>query len=245
MTESDSENEPTPDNEPDAIVPPVPAEAAEEDDDGPGWLPAILAGTLLLGILGFICCGVSTWVLFQKRTEFAVRTLKGSYLPQLEQSLLQPEEKLLVVRRVKELATDMERGKYEQWQAAGIMQRLQRLPVVQWGELEAVDGHIRKSEAEDRSDSLQELSRLRRGVELGKVTSFDFEDVLKPVMEADAQSSTGRRLVQPLTDELVKEVIKRAKLVSDRSEVPNKSFDVSIDEILSREIELGKNEGGF
>ena len=50
----------------------------QEDNQGPGWLPALMAGSVILGIAGFICCGVSTWVLFQKRTELAVRTLRGT-----------------------------------------------------------------------------------------------------------------------------------------------------------------------
>lgn len=204
-----------------------------------------MAGTLLLGIMGFVCCGVSTWVLFQQRTEFAVRTLRGSYLPALQQSWLEPAEKKAVVDRIEALASELETGQYENWQSAGVMQRLQRLPVLQWGELAAVEGYVRKSDDPQKDWSLMQLSRLRRAVELDKVTSFDFEDVLKPVLVSDDNAPSGRRMIQPLPDEGVVEVVQLAELVADRSDVPEKMFDVQIDQIIRREIETGLSEGGF
>ena len=62
----------------------VPGTETVRDEQGPGWLPALMAGGVLLGIFGFIFCGVSTWVLFQKRTQLAIRALKGAYVTELE-----------------------------------------------------------------------------------------------------------------------------------------------------------------
>lgn len=125
------------------------------------------------------------------------------------------------------------------------MQRLQRLPVLQWGELAAVEGYVRKSDDPQKDRSLMQFSRLRRAVELDKVTSFDFEDVLKPVLVSDQDSPSGRRLVQPFTAEGVGEVVELAARMADRSQVPEKMFDVPIDQIVRREIETGFSEGGF
>ena len=218
----------------------------EGDDEGPGWMPAILAGTLLMGIVGFIVCAFSTWVLFQKRTEFAIRTLKGSYVLQLEQSLLDPESKSTLVKEIKGLIADLERGKYENWQAAGIMQRLQRLPVIQWGELQAIEAFLKKQAGDEQAGQIRQLSRLRQGVELGMVTSFDVEVVLQPVRRPDPDSLTGSQLVQPLNKEQVSEVIHRARLAADRAAVPEQTFDsMRIDSIVRSEIERGASEGGF
>ena len=49
-----------------------------EVDHGPGWLPAVMAAVVLMGIVGCILCAFTTWVLFQKRTELAIRTLGWS-----------------------------------------------------------------------------------------------------------------------------------------------------------------------
>jgi hypothetical protein len=209
-------------------------------------MPAILAASALMGIVGFVVCAFSTWILFQKRTEFAIRTLRGAYIAEIEQSLLEPAAKSAVASEIEKLAADLERGKYENWQAAGIMQRLQRLPVIQWGELQAVEAFLAKSEDDKRQDQIQQLQRLRRAVELDKVTSFDFEDVLQPVRRSDPDSASGHVLVRPMTEEHVGEVVQRARLVSDRAKIPEESFeDVRIESIVRREIERGASIGGF
>jgi hypothetical protein len=48
-----------------------------------------------------------------------------------------------------------------------------------------------------------------------------------------------------LTQNQVEEVVLRAKLVADREKIPDETFDVPIESILRREIELGASEGGF
>ncbi|GAA5506771.1 hypothetical protein [Novipirellula caenicola] len=226
-------------------APPNHTASQTADDQGPGWMPAILAATLLMGMAGFIFCGVSTWFLFQKRGELAVRTIRGSYIPDIEQSRLSPEQKQLIVKRLETFAESVERNEYENWQAAGVMQRLQRLPVLQWGELAAVESFVIEQDQGDTEESLKQISRLRRAAELDQATSFDFEDVLSPVHEP-ADNALGRQLVQPFTSTAVNEVISRAKLVADRSDIPDEMFtDIALDAIVQEQIDAGIAEGGF
>jgi len=216
------------------------------NQQGPGWLPALMAMSLLAGMAGFICCGVTTWVLYQKRTELAVRTLEGAYITELEQSYLDPSTKRAVVDEVKELISGMEAGDYENWQSAAIMQRLQRLPVVQWGDLQAIELFITKGSGAEKDEQLKEISRLEQAVVDGAVTSFDFQDVLEPVHRADPKSSSGFSLILPLTAEPVAEVCLRAKLVADRAKVANRRFPkVDLSAIVRREISQGSTTGGF
>ncbi len=216
-----------------------------DDQQGPGWMPIVLAATLLMGIVGFIGCGVSTWLLFQKRVPLAIRTLRSTYIPEVQQSLLDPAEKKATLAQLEELAADLERGKYENWQAAGVMQRLVRLPVLQWGELSAIESFIRRGFGEDADAAVKNLSRLRRAVELNKATSIDFEDVLEPALVGD-DSARRRRLSDELNREMVEDVAHRAKLVADRSEVPDQDFpEVKINVIIRRQIEAGLKEGSY
>ena len=228
--------------------PSEPAKPDESDDvrnEGPGWMPIIMAATLLMGMVGFIGCGLSTWLLFQKRVPLAIRTLRATYIPEVEQSLLEPEEKKATIAQLEELTEELERGKYENWQAAGVMQRLIRLPVLQWGELSAIEAFIEKDLGDEAAAASRDLSRLRRAVELDKATSIDVEDVLKPAMVID-DSTLGRRLNEKLTVEMAKDVAQRAKLVADRSDIPQQDFpDVKINVILRRQIDAGLKEGGF
>ncbi|TWU41843.1 hypothetical protein [Novipirellula artificiosorum] len=216
-------------------------------DQGPGWMPAILAATLLMAIVGFITCGVSTWVLFQKRGELAVRTLRGSFIPAIEQSRIAPDEKLGLVDQLGAFADELERGEHENWQAAGVMQRLQRLPVLQWGEIAVIEAFVDDQfEGDAKANALKQLSRLRRSAELTQSTAFDFEDLLGPAHQPDARNPYGRRLIEPLTTEAVAEVVDRARLVADRAAVPDQSFeDIRIDLIVKSEIEKGIAEGTY
>ncbi len=210
----------------------------EDAGDGPGWLPAIMAATALMGIVGFIVCAFSTWFLFQKRTEFAIRTLRGAYIGEIEQSLLDPDTKSAVVAEIKSLAADLERRKYEDSQAAEIMQGLLRLPVLQWGELQAVEAFVRQSTSEQRDENLKQLSRLRRAVELGTITAMDVDEALAPVRIEDSQAISGFSLVQPMTEQQVAEVALRCKLVADRESIPDQTFDdIGLDVIVRRAIE--------
>lgn len=229
-----------------AAEPDVESDRSRQDvDEGPGWLPAIMAATVMMGIFGFICCGVTTWALFQQRTKLAIRTC-DAFVVDIEQSLLDPASKSALVDDIENLSADMQRGKYENWQSAGIMQRLQRAPVTQWGELQAVQAAIRKSGNPDQTEQLKQLSRLERGVEIGLVTSFDFADILDPVREEDSASTTGYRLVHPMTADQLKEVVARAKLVANRAEVPDQTFEhIQIEEIVRKVIKRGAKEGTF
>ncbi|KAA1258409.1 hypothetical protein LF1_09280 [Rubripirellula obstinata] len=221
----------------------------EAIDNGPGCMPAVMAATVLMGIMMFIFCAFSTWVLYQKRTELAMRTLTDAYLPELEQSLLEPESKTAVMEAVEELAADMERGKLEDWQSAGVMQRLQRLPVLQWGDLQAVESLIEKSGTEEQQASAKlQFDRLRLAVANGRATSFDFVEVLSPVQKKDPTVASGFRLIQPLDLELSLGVIKRAELVADREKIssnPDEVTAVSIESILRAEIQEGISEGSY
>jgi hypothetical protein len=217
------------------------------DDEGPGWLPAVVAAIVLMGIVFFISCPLLTIFLFQHRTEIAVRTLQGSYIDQIEQSLLDPTSKSAVVKEIEALIADLKRDRYENWQAAGIMERLQRLPVIQWGELQAVEAYLNKTANGDRQvDSLKQLARLRRAVDKGSLASFDFEQILQPVRRPDPTAATGSRLVQPLTQALVAQLVQRAREAADRAEIPDQDFDdIQIESIVRREIERGASEGNL
>lgn len=218
--------------------PAVPADS-DEEQQGPGWLPAIMAATALMGMIGFIVCAFSTWFLWQQRTEFAIRTLRGAYIAEIEQSLLDPKTKGAVVAEIKKLASDLERGKYEDSQAAEIMQALIRLPVLQWGELQAVETYLQQqSDGDQREDQIQQISRVKRAVERGLITAMDVDEVLSPVRTEDADSPSGYSLVSSMSEAQVAEVVHRSRLIADRESIPDQTFDdVQLQAIVRRAIE--------
>lgn len=209
-------------------------------------MPAVVAAGLLLLIVAFIFCGFTTWVLFQKRSEMAARTLRGSVIPAIQQSHLTPDEKQQVVELLTEVADQAESGALENWQASGIMNRLVRVPILEWGDLAAVEAMIAahpEFDDDQRQRARVQLSRLRSAIESGQATEVDVGDVLAPVMHPD-KSARGQTLMAQPTSEQLQEVVHRAALVADRSEVPDQlQDDVSLAEIVRRVIAAGRQEG--
>ncbi len=217
----------------------------DQDDEGPGCLPAIVAGTLLLGIAAAIICGVTTWILYQKRTELAVRTLQG-FVPMIEQSLLAPDDKAKVIDQFKALIQEMSAPDYSPARAAAIMQRVVRLPIPHWGELDAVESFVKVNfEGDEREQALTELSRVRRAIQTNQATVFDVIEVLEPV--AVVNDMTGSRTLKPrLTQDDVREVIVRAKVLADRAKIENRRYPrIEMSTILRQEIKAAKADGGF
>lgn len=227
------------------------ASQSEADDqqsdrrpEGPGCMPGILAATLLMGVVCFIFFAVAAYLIFQKRTDLAARTLRGSVIPQLEQSRLDAAEKQQVIGLLGGLADDFEIGLYENWQAGGIMQRLIETPLMRWGDLQAIAawaaGNLDERQAAEVN---KQVSRFFRAAELGRAVGRDIHDVLDPV----SRSPAGQEAIQlrdDLTAEQVHEVARRARLVADRAEVPDRAFDpVSLANIVRRQIEAGRMEG--
>jgi hypothetical protein len=214
------------------------------DTEGAGCMPAILAATVLMGIVFFIAFGFSAWLIFQKRGDLAARTLRATIIPELEQSRLKPDEKAEVVNELALLADDIEAGMYENWQAGGIMQRLINMPLMRWGDLQAVAAWAETNLPEpQREDAAKQISRFFRAVELERAIARDIHEILAPV--ATPEDASGFVRLRPkLTDQDVNEVVLRCKLVADRAAVPDQSFDsVSLPQIVRRQIESGRREG--
>jgi len=215
-----------------------------ESPQGAGCLPAILAATVLMGIVFFIVFGFSAWLIFQKRGDLASRTLRATIIPQLEQTRLDPDEKQQVIRQLSDLADDLDAGLYENWQAGGIMQRLIDTPMMRWGDLVAVDGWAGKNLPEaQQADANKQISRFFRAVELEQAGGRDIHDVLLPV--ASPPNAMGFVGLRPDLDaDSVADVVKRAKLVADRAQIPDQPYEpVSLARVVRRQIEIGGREG--
>jgi hypothetical protein len=224
-----------------------PGDVANPKDEGPGCLPAILAGGAIVLMVLFVLCGFSTWYLFQQRTTMAIRTLEGDVIPTVQQSGLRPDEKAKVVALLTDIVDQGKQGNLENWQSSAIMERLIRAPLFQWGDLDVLEATIDQSSAftpDEKSDAAKQLSRLRRAVELNKAGAVDVNDVLLPVLGPE-QPGQLPKFDRGSSPDSLRDAVLRAKLVADRAGVPDESFDVSLATILRREIEAGKSVGGL
>ncbi|WP_164102492.1 hypothetical protein [Candidatus Laterigemmans baculatus] len=216
-------------------------------DEGPGCFPAVIAAGALLLMLFFIGCGISTYFLFQQRTELAIRTLRSDVIPEVQQSSLPPEEKAEIVELLEQVVVDGESGQLENWQASGIMERLVRSPILEWGNLTAVEGMVEHStelSEEERQHAQRQFSRLKRAVEQNEASAVDILDVLLPVL-SEAERGERRKLERDVDAAQLREVIHRAEMVADRGQIPDQDYEVQLSEIIRRELQAGREEGGL
>lgn len=122
------------------------------------------------------------------------------------------------------------------------MTRLIRIPVLRWGDLDAVEAFVHKHQDSFQADASIQFSRLRWGVEIDKVTKFDFDYVLEPVTKKESQQ--GQTLTDPMDPKRVAQVVQRCGEVADRFDIENRKYDdVFIDNIVRREIKAGIEKG--
>ncbi|MEL6110867.1 MAG: hypothetical protein AAFU85_33085 [Planctomycetota bacterium] len=215
------------------------------EDEGPGCLPAILAASVLLGIFSLVICAGGTWYIYQHREVIAFQSLREGFIPGLEQSFLEPEEKAETVKLLDDLCDEIERGNVESSQASAAMERITALPMFEWGLVRAVEAFARAKPDEFSDDDLMQFRRIRRGAELGKLRSIDFRHILETVTQAE-RSFSQMALIEPLQLDAVQQVVERARKMADRSQVAaDPQSDPTLDTILRRQIETGLEKGGF
>jgi len=124
------------------------------------------------------------------------------------------------------------------------MQRLIDTPMMRWGDLVAVNAWAGKNLPEaQQADANKQISRFFRAVELEQAGGRDIHDVLAPV--AGPPNAMGFVGLRPDLDSgAVADVVKRAKLVADRAQIPDQPYEpVSLARVVRRQIEIGGREG--
>ena len=225
----------------------LPSDSAESDEPKGcvAWIPAFVAAASLLLIVFFVVCAGGTYWLFEQRGELALNTIEGSYLPLIEQSRLDPASKLEVVAELESFVARGRAGEFENEQIAGVIQRLVRAPIISWGDLQALAAIVERREtlAEDvRSEIVTDISRVMRGAELDTVTQFEMLGIMEPVSQ-ESQNDLGYILHDTFTDQQLQEFGTQVKAVAEASEVPERQYDVTVTDIVRRQIDAGISSG--
>ena len=225
-----------------------PDDAAPDDDQEggcSGWAQAIIAISLLVLMVFFITCAVGTWYLYQQRGEMALATMKGALIPHLEQSSLDPAEKAATIGELQRFMRRAREEQLEPWQVAGVMQRLYRAPLLSWGDLQRTAAIIRDRETigeDGRNDAQRDISRLMRGAELGEVTQLDMLSIFEPISSKE-NNEAGYTLIDQPSDAALAEFIHRVGLVAKRADVPEKTYEVQLADVVRRLIDAGTTDG--
>ncbi len=205
--------------------------------DSVGCFPAVLAASLLMGIAMFVMFAFAAYVIFQKRGDLAVRTLRGTIVSELEQSRLEAETKADVIAQLQGLADDIEAQRVSDKQAVDVLQQLLQSPLMRWGDLTALDAWVKaNADAEQAASFHRDCTRFFRAAELGKANAADLQDILAPVSE-EASGAYLQKLKAKIEPADWAEVQTRCRIVATRAGVPDQDFDeVLLEQIVERLI---------
>ena len=165
-------------------------------------------------------------------------------IPILEQSRLHPEDKTATVVLLKNFVAEGRADIYEDWQIAGVIQRLVRSPVISWGDLQVMALQIEKTSwsNDEQSEALKDISRVMRGAELDTITQFEMANLFEPVSEK-ANNEWGYELNERPTEDSLKLFAKRARELADLNKVPDEEFQVKLQTLVQRQIASGIQSG--
>ncbi len=191
----------------------------------------------LVGLMVALCAGA--WTVMQRSAELAAGSLRSQYIPMVEQSMLAPETKTAAVRQLETLRGRLESKQIDPSNARLLMGALVKLPIVQWGDIDAVLVQVNAREGFDqeaRAKAGRTIERLKRGAEMDRITSYDFENVLIPVTVVD-KSPRGRHFDLAATDDAIRETLKRAEQAVLEAKIPDEAYVVEITDLIRTKVE--------
>jgi hypothetical protein len=209
-----------------------------------GWMPAIIAVLLLLLMGSFIACGVGTLFLFRQAPRMAAQTLRGSYIPLVEQANLDAQVKRDILGQLQTVVRRMESGELTAQQSSALMEQLiVRTPIVQWGDLEGLIAMVEKRDTfpvEDREKLRSTVFRLQRAIDLNRMVADQVEDVLSSVTVRD-DSARGCHLNLAASDEALREVVIVGENFLKQTQIPATSLEgngpVDLPDLVRRRLE--------
>ncbi len=147
--------------------------------DSVGCFPAVMAASVLMGIVMFLTFAFAAWVIFQKRGDLAIRTIRATIVSELEQSRLDAKTKSEVISQLRFLADDIEGGRISDKQAVNVLQQLLQSPLMRWGDLTALDEWVKANATAEQSEAFhRDCTRFFRAAELDKANAADLQDIL-------------------------------------------------------------------
>lgn len=213
--------------------------------DAVGCFPAVMAASVLMGIVMFITFAFAAWVIFQKRGDLASRTVRATIVSELEQSRLDAKTKSELITELRNFADDIDAARVSDKQAVDVLQKLLQSPMLRWGDLAALDDWVKANATADQSAAFhRDCTRFFRAAELEKANAADLQDILAPASETSpgVYLSKLKANIEPAD---WAEVQTRCRIVAERAEVPDQVFDdVLLTRIIQRYIDSASVDGG-
>jgi hypothetical protein len=207
-------------------------------------------GPACLVVFIFLAVSLSVFVIYissmmmGNQGKRAAMSVREQIIPWVEQSSLSGTDRTAIIERLGTLASSMDREELTSRQLSRLVMRLTDSPVLQWGVVEQLAGRAKASEGltvKEREEFSAECDRWFRAAADGTLSLQDMEFALQNV--ATKEPKTGRLSPKgTVTDDMLREFIRRATAISDKLKTSKAPFDKSVAQVFMNVIEDGLKE---
>ncbi len=179
-------------------------------------------------------------MLMGKQGETASRAVREQLIPWVERSSLEQTDRRVIVERLEELSEEMGREELTSRQLDRLKLRLFESTILQWGTVETLNRIAQSSELSDQEKSEFSLAcdRWLHAASLGHLHMRDMEFGTQNVCMIEPKSG---RLVprQEITEEMLREFMRRINSMSDKFQIPKEEFTKSVSQVFLQIVEDG------
>ena len=202
------------------------------------WLPGCLVGCLIGFLVSLcICGGVIFWVV-RNIKPLAADAIRAAVVNGVNQSQLDPEEKLAVIAEIDRVVRQFKDGQIDNAGLERIVKELSQSPLMGTLILYGIEKkYLAQSGLNDaeRAAARQTLQRVLRGIYQKQLDPKDLEPALAPICTTDANGD--QQLKERITDQELRTFLDACRAKVDQAGVPDEPFTVKPSEEFRKAID--------
>jgi hypothetical protein len=218
----------------------VPNDTQKDMSLGPACLIIAIIGAVLLSVTMIALSAI----MGGSQGRRAAYSIREQLTPWVEQSALSPIDRQLIVERLTDLSSDMEREELTPRQLSRLVVRLTDSPILQWGVVEQLIARANASPGftdDEKQEFSNDCDRWLRAASEGKLSIQDMEFAVQNVATKDQRS--GRLSIREnVHDERLREFLRRVDTISDKLGIPKEPFDKSVSQVFLKMIDEALQE---
>ena len=215
--------------------------SAEKDVSlGPACMVVVIFGLIGLCIL----FATMSMMLLNKQGEMAENGLRQQLIPWVEEkSLLSQNDREIIVSKLEEIADMAGRDELTKRQISRLGIRLTQSTILQWGAVESLNRIAQSSglSGEEKEQISRSCDRWLHSAESGRLNMHDMEFATQRVCVKDPKSGTLLPR-ENLTDEELRDFLRRVKTMCDQQMIPDEEFHKSVAQVFLQVVEDGLAE---
>ena len=197
----------------------------------PSLGPACLVVTIVGLALGSAFCAFGSFILLNDQYPSASKAINKQLIPWVQESNLEEPDKQSIVQQLRDLLPQLEARTITKEQLLRLRNALQDNPVLLWGNIQSIQRQAAESgltdlEKEVLNLTAERLLRMAAERELSRRDlEFTFQDFSKVRSEEAGAQVSGIEVNGDLTDEQLREFMKRAQGLLEQAGQANEGYE--------------------